>query len=94
MKIEWSFNETSSYISFRKRKQEKLNLFRSFASRRSRPGQIFHSILIGFIPPVVEASLSDFDLSGIFGDTTIADCGITEFNDFIVSGECGNSPGR
>ena len=39
-----------------------MNFFRSFASRRSRQGQIFHFILIGFISPVAEASLgvSDF----------------------------------
>ena len=33
-----------------------LFFFRNFASR-SRQGQIFHCILIGFISPVVEASL-------------------------------------
>ena len=55
-----------------------MNLFRSFANRRSRQGQIFHSILIGFISPVAEASLGGSDLSRIFGDAAIADCGTTQ----------------
>ena len=68
--------------------------FTSFASRCSRQGQIFHSFPIGLISPVAEASLGGFVLSGIFGDATITDCDITEFNDFQVFGLRGNSPGR
>ena len=41
---------------------------------------------------MAEASLGDSDISLIFGDATIADCGITEFNDFQVYVLCGNSP--
>ena len=90
MKSEW--NETSpSHI---KKEAGKTGFFTSFSSRRSRQVQIFHFILIsGFISPVAEASLGDFDLSGIFGDATVTDCGITEFNEFRVFGLCGNSPG-
>ena len=52
------------------------------------------TLYAGFISPVAEASLGDSDLSRIFGDATVADCGTTEFNDFRVNGLCGNSPGR
>ena len=62
-------------------------------SRRSREGQSFRSILDGFISPVAEGSLGDSNISLIFGDATIADCGITEFNDFQFYGLCGNSFG-
>ena len=86
-KIEWNLNETSP--SHLKKETGKFEFFRSFASRRSRQGQIFHCILIGFISPVAEASLGHSDLSWIFDDATIADCGTTEFNDFWIYGLCG-----
>ena len=74
MKIEWNFNEIIPSHWKKKKKQENLNFFRSFASRRTSQGQIFHSILIGFISLVAEASLGDSDLSWIFGDAAIDDC--------------------
>ena len=101
MLAEWCVNEwKSNGISTRlihlilKRKQEKLYFFRSFANRRSRPGQIFQSILIGFYFACGRGFDCDFDLSGIFINATIADCCITEFIDFRVYVSCGNSPGH
>ena len=65
-----------------------MDFFRSFANRRSRQGQIFHSILIGFTSPVAEASLgvSDFhEFSVMLRLLTVAPLSSTifEFMDFV-----------
>ena len=57
MKIQWNFNKPSPSL-LKKGNGKNCIPFRNFASRRSRQGQIFHSLLIGCISPEVKASLA------------------------------------